>query len=285
MNERCSRHDGGQLAFFLTTGDGSVLVSASAGYWRGIFTGLRPDVALLSLGGRPNVDGEPYQGSSAEYALEQVQLLRPARVGVLSPRPALPGCARRRHRPRRRSAAGHGVRRGLLRVRVRHGASAVHLSRAITPLSTNRPVRHPAVQSVHRPLDTLCPGSLAGFADGRGGGRCPSDPLLGGKGGCHVQGEHHYQRTSDRIASICGTNTRSCHCDAGACDVSGRCRVCLEPADSRYQQHRLGHVPAALVGKRLGFRAGRARQWGPERCQIQRRRLPLGFVGAAHPRE
>ncbi len=91
MNDRCSRHDGGQLAFFLTTGDGSVLVSASAGYWRGIFTGLRPDVALLSLGGRPNVDGEPYQGSSAEYALEQVQLLRPARVAFCHHDPLFPG--------------------------------------------------------------------------------------------------------------------------------------------------------------------------------------------------
>ncbi len=91
MNERCSRHDGGQLAYFLSTGDGSVLVSASAGYWRGLFTGLRPHVALLSLGGRPNVDGEPYQGSNAQYALEQVQLLRPARIAFCHHDPLFPG--------------------------------------------------------------------------------------------------------------------------------------------------------------------------------------------------
>ncbi len=91
MNERCSRHDGGQLAFLLTTAEGSVLVSASAGYWRGIFGGLRPDVALLSLGGRPNVDGEPYQGSTAHYALEQVQLLRPASVAFCHHDPLFPG--------------------------------------------------------------------------------------------------------------------------------------------------------------------------------------------------
>jgi L-ascorbate metabolism protein UlaG (beta-lactamase superfamily) len=91
LNERCSRHDGGQLAYLLTTTGGSVLVSASAGYWRGIFTGLQPDVALLSLGGRPNVDGEPYQGSTAQYVLEQVQLLRPSRVGFCHHDPLFPG--------------------------------------------------------------------------------------------------------------------------------------------------------------------------------------------------
>ncbi len=91
MNEVCSRHDGGQLAYLLTTAGGSLLVSGSAGYWRGIFGGLRPDVALLSLGGRPNVDGEPYQGSSVEYLLEQVQLLRPGRVALCHHDPLFPG--------------------------------------------------------------------------------------------------------------------------------------------------------------------------------------------------
>ena len=40
MNEKCSRHDGGQLAYLLVTADGSMLISGSAGYWRGIFDGL-----------------------------------------------------------------------------------------------------------------------------------------------------------------------------------------------------------------------------------------------------
>ena len=91
MNEVCSRHDGGQLAYLLTSAGGSMLVSGSAGYWRGIFGGLRPDVALLSLGGRPNVDGEPFQGSSVEYLLEQVQLLRPGRVALCHHDPLFPG--------------------------------------------------------------------------------------------------------------------------------------------------------------------------------------------------
>ena len=91
MNGATSRHDGGQLAFLLMTSGGSMLVSGSAGYWRGIFDGLRPDVALLSLGGRPNVDGEPFQGSSVQYMLEQVQLLRPGRVAFCHHDPLYPG--------------------------------------------------------------------------------------------------------------------------------------------------------------------------------------------------
>jgi L-ascorbate metabolism protein UlaG (beta-lactamase superfamily) len=91
MNAKCSSHDGGQLAYLMTTPQGSLLVSASAGYWKGIFTGLEPDVALLSLGGRPNVDGEPFQGASVQYMLEQVQLLRPGRVAFCHHDPLFPG--------------------------------------------------------------------------------------------------------------------------------------------------------------------------------------------------
>jgi len=91
MNEVCSRHDGGQLAYLLMTAVGSVLVSGSAGYWRGIFEGLRPDLALLSLGGRPNVDGEPFQGSSVEFMLEQVRRLGAGRVAFCHHDPLFPG--------------------------------------------------------------------------------------------------------------------------------------------------------------------------------------------------
>ncbi|HTU37194.1 MAG TPA: MBL fold metallo-hydrolase [Acidimicrobiales bacterium] len=91
MNDVCSRHDGGQLAYLLITSGGSILVSGSAGYWRGIFNGLQPDVALLSLGGRPNVDGEPFQGSSVQYMLEQAQLLRPRQIAFCHHDPLFPG--------------------------------------------------------------------------------------------------------------------------------------------------------------------------------------------------
>jgi hypothetical protein len=62
-----------------------------AGYWPGIYAGLRPDIAFLALAGRPNVSGEPYQGSSARFMLEQVEALRPAKVCFSHHDPLLPG--------------------------------------------------------------------------------------------------------------------------------------------------------------------------------------------------
>jgi L-ascorbate metabolism protein UlaG (beta-lactamase superfamily) len=91
MLETTSEHDGGQLAFLLTHGSGSILVSGSAGYWRGLYTGLKPDVALLSLAGRPNVDGEPFQGSLAEFVVEQVHLLGARSVAFCHHDPLFPG--------------------------------------------------------------------------------------------------------------------------------------------------------------------------------------------------
>lgn len=77
---RSSVRDGGQLAYLVETPEGAVWVSSSAGYWSGIIRDLRPDVALIAASGRPNVDGEPYQGSLAGFLLGEVELLRPDRV-------------------------------------------------------------------------------------------------------------------------------------------------------------------------------------------------------------
>jgi L-ascorbate metabolism protein UlaG (beta-lactamase superfamily) len=70
-----SGRDGGQLAYLLESPDGSLLVSASSGHWTGILAGLRPDVAILAAAGRPNVDGEPHQGSLGDFLVEQTELL------------------------------------------------------------------------------------------------------------------------------------------------------------------------------------------------------------------
>lgn len=91
MLESTSAHDGGQLAFLLTNGSESILASGSAGYWRGLYTDLRPDVALLSVAGRPNVDGEPFQGSGAQFVVEQVKLLGARSVALCHHDPLFPG--------------------------------------------------------------------------------------------------------------------------------------------------------------------------------------------------
>ena len=91
MLDHSSVHDGGQLAYLLQTADGSALFSGSSGYWPGIFAGLRPDAAFLALAGRPNVSGEPYQGSSARFMLEQVEALGPGRVCFCHHDPLIPG--------------------------------------------------------------------------------------------------------------------------------------------------------------------------------------------------
>jgi L-ascorbate metabolism protein UlaG (beta-lactamase superfamily) len=88
-----SHRDGGQLAYLLETPEGSLLVSASPGYWRGIFDGLRPDVAILAAAGRPNLDGEPYQGSVAEFLVEQAEVLGRPIVALCHHDPLLPPVA------------------------------------------------------------------------------------------------------------------------------------------------------------------------------------------------
>jgi hypothetical protein len=44
---------------------------------------LRPDVAILAAAGRGNIDGEPIQGTLAQFVARQVELLQPRTV-VLS---------------------------------------------------------------------------------------------------------------------------------------------------------------------------------------------------------
>ena len=125
MNERCSRHDGGQLAYLLTTAGGSMLVSGSAGYWRGIFDGLRPDVACC-----PSAEGPTSTASRSRARAVRIH----ARAGaapsstpgrVLPPRPAVPRPAGRRHRACRGGPGGPRRARNVLRDGVRRAAPAL----------------------------------------------------------------------------------------------------------------------------------------------------------------
>ncbi len=74
------RGDGGALVFFFETPDGTVLFQDTSGHWSGVLRDLRPDVALLGAAGRGNIDGQPIQGSLAQFVARQADLLRPAKV-------------------------------------------------------------------------------------------------------------------------------------------------------------------------------------------------------------
>jgi hypothetical protein len=77
------RGDGGALLYLFETSEGSLLYQDTSGHWTGILNALTPDVAILAAAGRVNLDGEPIQGSLADFMARQVELLRPATV-VLS---------------------------------------------------------------------------------------------------------------------------------------------------------------------------------------------------------
>ena len=86
-----SRGDGGALLYLFDTPEGSLLYQDTSGHWSGILDGLRPDVAILAAAGRGNIDGEPIQGSLAEFVGRQVAMVQPARLLLCHHDDWLPG--------------------------------------------------------------------------------------------------------------------------------------------------------------------------------------------------
>ena len=74
------RGEGGALAYFIETPLGSILWKDTSGHWTGILRDLRPDAALLAAAGRGNIDGEPIQGTLAQFVAREADLLRPRRI-------------------------------------------------------------------------------------------------------------------------------------------------------------------------------------------------------------
>jgi L-ascorbate metabolism protein UlaG (beta-lactamase superfamily) len=85
------RGDGGALVYLVSTPEGSVFYQDTSGHWSGILAGLRPDVAILAAAGRGNVDGEPVQGSLAQFVAAQADLLQPSTVILCHHDDWLPG--------------------------------------------------------------------------------------------------------------------------------------------------------------------------------------------------
>jgi len=93
-SEQGARNDGGTLLYLVDTPEGSLLYQDTPGYWSGILRDLRPDVAILAAAGRGNIDGEPVQGSLAQFMAREVDLLRPRRVVLCHHDNWLPGFSR-----------------------------------------------------------------------------------------------------------------------------------------------------------------------------------------------
>ncbi|PLB53996.1 hypothetical protein P170DRAFT_442180 [Aspergillus steynii IBT 23096] len=73
--------DGGQLLFHVILGGGdggeprSIVFNAHLGAYEGIVKRIepKPDIAVLGIAGRANLDGRPFDGSGAEFATELVK--------------------------------------------------------------------------------------------------------------------------------------------------------------------------------------------------------------------
>jgi L-ascorbate metabolism protein UlaG (beta-lactamase superfamily) len=63
------RGDGGALIYLFETEEGSLLFQDTSGHWGPVLRTLAPDVAILAAAGRGTVDGEPVQGSLADFVV------------------------------------------------------------------------------------------------------------------------------------------------------------------------------------------------------------------------
>jgi len=68
-SDRHPRGEGGSFAYLLETPAGSIFWKDTSGHWTSVLRELRPDVALLAAMGRGNVNGDPVQGTLAQFIM------------------------------------------------------------------------------------------------------------------------------------------------------------------------------------------------------------------------
>ncbi len=71
---------GGALAYMIDTPEGSIFFHDTSGVWTGVAQNLRPDVAIIAMAGRGNINGEPIQGSLAQFVGKMSELMQPPRI-------------------------------------------------------------------------------------------------------------------------------------------------------------------------------------------------------------
>jgi len=72
--------DGGPLVYLIETPEGSIFYQDTSGCWTGVLAGIRADAAVLAASGRANVDGEPIQGSMAQFLAMEAKVLGARKV-------------------------------------------------------------------------------------------------------------------------------------------------------------------------------------------------------------
>jgi L-ascorbate metabolism protein UlaG (beta-lactamase superfamily) len=73
--------DGGTFVYLIETPNGSVFYQDTSGSWSHQLAALpRPDVAILAAGGRANIDGEPIQGTLADFVAGEARDLGAGQV-------------------------------------------------------------------------------------------------------------------------------------------------------------------------------------------------------------
>ena len=77
-----STRDGGPLVYLIETPDVSIFFQDTSGCWTGVLDGIDADVAILAAAGRPNVDGEPNQGSMAQFIAMEAKKLGARQVFI-----------------------------------------------------------------------------------------------------------------------------------------------------------------------------------------------------------
>jgi len=95
VSNQGARGDGGALVYVFDTPAGQLFYQDTSGHWTGVAAGLRPDVAIIAAAGRGNIDGEPIQGSLAQFVARQAALLRPRRIILSHHDDWLPGFSAR----------------------------------------------------------------------------------------------------------------------------------------------------------------------------------------------
>ncbi|MFW0794448.1 MBL fold metallo-hydrolase [Gordonia sp. CPCC 205515] len=93
-SDQGARGDGHTLVYLIESPAGSILFQDTSGYWAGILDDVTPDVAILAAAGRGNIDGNPVQGTLAQFVAAEVDLLRPQRVVLCHHDDWLPGFSR-----------------------------------------------------------------------------------------------------------------------------------------------------------------------------------------------